>query len=498
MSEPINLKQQFWVSLNVLLSVLIGCVVLIIWRDAWLSLDRALLAAAVILVGSIPCVIYLATDRAQRPPFPLMALCGLFYAVFFGLPAFLTSQLIHGPDRERFFYESTAIGAINIDSQLLIIVGIASMFGAWVVSQRFFFQKLPGLKFYGVHGLDLAIGTAPARSTHRAILALAALLALGNLAYWMLPFLRSLPSIGQFLQPAGYIAFALFYLTNTNEGLAKIVGIFYFAIILPLWAGSLLVTGFLTSTALLVCLWLALRIHIKGFIPWKSMFAALLIFVWIYPHAPDYRANYWRVGKDKPAIEKLMSFGRVLVERTWLNGLGANKNTSPTPFRGLVQRLALNLQFSRVVELSPEKVPFWQGETYHSLFLGWVPRVFWGDKPKEIWGNEFGRRYHLLPPENKSMSMNLPWLVELYANFGTKGVVFGMALIGLFLSFLERLLNRPDSDIVTKGVGAAVLLPLFYHESNFTVMTGSLLPLIVCLWIYFNVPIYVMQMCWKK
>ncbi len=32
-----------------------------------------------------------------------------------------------------------------------------------------------------------------------------------------------------------------------------------------------------------------------------------------------------------------------------------------------------------------------------------------------------------------------------------------------------------------------VLLPLFYQESNFSLMTGSLLPLTVSLWLYFTV-----------
>ncbi len=35
--------------------------------------------------------------------------------------------------------------------------------------------------------------------------------------------------------------------------------------------------------------------------------------------------------------------------------------------------------------------------------------------------------------------------------------------------------------------GTTILLPLFYQESNFSVMTGSLLPLTVSLWVYFTV-----------
>jgi hypothetical protein len=226
--------------------------------------------------------------------------------------------------------------------------------------------------------------------------------------------------------------------------------------------------------------------HVLGTIPWKSLLVVAVVSVSVYPHMAEYRANYWRLEKDKPAVEKLVGIVSLLVERTLSDGWGAKFSTRP--LQGLVQRLSLNLLFSTVVDKTPDPVPYWQGATYRSLFLSWVPRVVWKNKPEERWGNEFGRRYQLLAYDNTYMTINLPWLVELYANFGTKGVVLGMMLIGLFLAFLERLLNRPESDTVSKAVGAVVLLPLFNHESNFTLMTGSLLPLIICLWIFFYVP----------
>jgi len=75
----------------------------------------------------------------------------------------------------------------------------------------------------------------------------------------------------------------------------------------------------------------------------------------------------------------------------------------------------------------------------------------------------------------------------MYANFGRAGVILGMALVGLLFGFLERFLARPGMTALEFVTGTAILLPLFYQESNFSLMTGSLLPLTVSLWLYFTV-----------
>jgi len=61
-----------------------------------------------------------------------------------------------------------------------------------------------------------------------------------------------------------------------------------------------------------------------------------------------------------------------------------------------------------------------------------------------------------------------------------------MAFVMLFLAFLDRLLNTPNQNIYEQAVGATVLLPLFFQESNFTLMTGSLLPFILSFWFLFK------------
>ncbi|MCZ6610897.1 MAG: hypothetical protein O7A66_12935 [Alphaproteobacteria bacterium] len=132
-------------------------------------------------------------------------------------------------------------------------------------------------------------------------------------------------------------------------------------------------------------------------------------------------------------------------------------------------------------------MPYWGGETYKPFFTSMIPRAVWPGKPEERAGNAFGRRYGILTEAERRMSVNIPWTTEMYANFGRVGVVLGMGLVGALFGFLERFLARPGMAPLEFATGAMILLPLFYQESNFSLMTGSLLPLTVSLWLYFTV-----------
>ncbi len=68
-------------------------VVLFLLRDDSLPAVTALLALATVWLGLVSAFLYLRAPREERPPFPLMPLSGLFYAAFFGLPAFFAFRL---------------------------------------------------------------------------------------------------------------------------------------------------------------------------------------------------------------------------------------------------------------------------------------------------------------------------------------------------------------------------------------------------------------------
>ena len=97
-----------------------------------------------------------------------------------------------------------------------------------------------------------------------------------------------------------------------------------------------------------------------------------------------------------------------------------------------------------------------------------------------------GRWDEAMVETERQLSFNLPWITEMYANFGRAGVILGMALVGLLFGFLERFLARPGMTALEFVTGTTILLPLFFQESNFSLMTGSILPLTVSLLIFFH------------
>ena len=121
-----------------------------------------------------------------------------------------------------------------------------------------------------------------------------------------------------------------------------------------------------------------------------------------------------------------------------------------------------------------------------------IPRAVWPDKPLEVTGGLFGKRYGLIKPTDR-MSLNLPWHIETYVNFGSLGVVIGMALIGAFLAVLDKLLNTPGRRDIEMGLGLGILMPLTFQDSNFSLMVGTLPQFVFCLYLYFLCGAFVLR-----
>ena len=79
------------------------------------------------------------------------------------------------------------------------------------------------------------------------------------------------------------------------------------------------------------------------------------------------------------------------------------------------------------------------------------------------------------------------------ANFGLAGVLGGMALFGLLMALLDRVLNRPGARVPEAAVGIGLIAPLVYPESNFSVMTGSLPLALIAFAVWFSLPLV-----WRK
>jgi hypothetical protein len=141
----------------------------------------------------------------------------------------------------------------------------------------------------------------------------------------------------------------------------------------------------------------------------------------------------------------------------------------------VLRRISTIRLLDRAVSETPERVPFFEGETLRPLLYVPIPRFIWPDKPREDIGNRIGHVYRVLSPGDKTTSINLPWIVEFYINFGSPGVAIGLGLVGVILGGLARFGTAGTRTPVWPLLTIGILFPLSYQESNISLMVGNAL-----------------------
>lgn len=468
----------------IVLALAIFALLVAFWPLHAVGFWGAVFSYGTIFIGLIPGTLLLVQPAAQRRPIPLMALCGSFYAVFFGAPAFWAGVLRDQPARGVRVYGEVFVTEVPVEAAVLLFGGILLMYGGWLAARRF--GRVPRLRLG-------SMGEAPS-----GLVWLYWGLALGNLAYIHVPWINALPSIGQLLMPAGLLAFGGFLALWLTQRLSFVHGAAYFLLAFPMMVLKVLSFGFLTPLLLLATYGFAIVFWLRGRFPIKSICALVLLAAALYPVQAKVRGILWQATPDVGVLAKAADIGGVLAGSfgSWQrykqilleeNGLS-----------GLARRTSLVLPFAHVVTSTPERVPYWGGETYRPIFTSSIPRVLWPDKPEERAGGAFGKRYGMLAPEDGQMSINLPWVTEMYANFGSLGVLIGMLMVGGLLGMLERIFNSPQATIAEGVMGSALLMPVFYQESNFSLIMGSFILLAFCYWLYFRVGLWALSVNTQK
>jgi hypothetical protein len=131
--------------------------------------------------------------------------------------------------------------------------------------------------------------------------------------------------------------------------------------------------------------------------------------------------------------------------------------------------------FAYVISRTPSTVPYWGGETYSTLAWTFVPRFLYPDKPQKTLGQDYGHRYGFIGPRDKNTSINLEQTVEMYANFGSWGVVLGMLLMGCIYRVLYRVLNHPDAGDGGILIAARTFTVLLNIESDVSLVFGAII-----------------------
>ena len=204
----------------------------------------------------------------------------------------------------------------------------------------------------------------------------------------------------------------------------------------------------------------------------------IALFIWFYSIFSsvkfEYRTTLWYGSQTYSLFDRFNLIGNLYEENRKSNAIEyVDKYKGKDQF---LWRFSYELSaISMVLEKTPAKVPYWNGESYLPLLTKFIPRLIWSDKPTENMGKLFGVRYGVISVFNTRTSINAPIIPEFYINFGYGGIYLGCLFLGFFFAFLSRLFNSNAVSYSSKIIGMAIIFPLVIWESNFSLIFGDLI-----------------------
>ncbi len=248
------------------------------------------------------------------------------------------------------------------------------------------------------------------------------------------------------------------------------------------------------ATVFIFCLLLfliAIFFYLKKKLPLISI--AFIILLAIFFHSIKYqlRELVWNPKENKNCIEKIFILKSVASSFDY-------KDKSKTDYESYYDLNTTRLfhsiiSLNIISKLTPDIVPFFQGNSYKIIYTKFIPRDFWNNKPKDEQGNFWGHRYLVLNPEDKTTSWNFPVLNEFYANFGMIGVVFGMFFLGFFTKLLLLKLSTKNSSNIEMLISFVIIFNLFFLEYNLSQILGK----IINQFIFFNILLFFLYLLIK-
>lgn len=111
-----------------------------------------------------------------------------------------------------------------------------------------------------------------------------------------------------------------------------------------------------------------------------------------------------------------------------------------------------------IVRDCPSRVPYQGGWTIAQIFLSYIPRVAWKDKPQLTSGQWVTDNFAGGP--GIISSTGATWIGELWFSFGWPGIVLGMFVMGIFIRLVHEVLFKPGAVMPTQLMAVIVLFML--------------------------------------
>ena len=430
--------------------------------------DVRTLSGILWLLCWLPSLVYLTRHPSRRSPIPLLPIIGIAHGMYYAL------QLTVGVDNAN---QIQTITMAPLDPRREYDAPVRLALGGWIallVGYMAAKQLLPARPLRVAEGVSIPV-----------LRTWGVRLLVGGIAFDVmrqaLPVPLVLRGALNFAAMLAQFGMAVLIVLNVRGWLRRwhqmvLLGGVAAILLLAIGTGSIASAVFAVLTALL-----AMWIGEQRVRPWWIVvgIAAMALFVALRGVAMDYRRIAWFTNEQLPVAQRSQVILGILAQRVEREGVeGAVLHGWET-----VSTRSANMDlFADVVRRTPRDVPYWNGATYLSLVGMAVPRVIWPNKPVKQLGQTFGHRYEYLGEWDRSTSVNLPYFVEFYCNFGATGVLLGMFIVGILYAALEQRLNTPRQGAFLSLCALVLLVPLINIESDFSLIFGGLLLNGVALW----------------
>ena len=412
-------------------------------------------AFAAILWGLclVPSWRYVAQSAAAREPIPFVPVVGLIYGLYFALPVLAPQHTI--------WVKLAVDETTDYDWPILLaLIGwVMLLLGTNAVPRR------------DVRRQDVAIAVV----REIPVLWLVVIAIVGG-ALDVLPQVTTVPilfgSLLRFGAMAGRFSTCLLVVLALRHRLATPPKMLLIVLIVGTLAGQAL-TGLASNVAFYVALlsltvWVERkRLRMSLIIP---LAAGIFSTLALRSVMESYRREAWFGASTLSLVERLQLLSDLLQERYRVAGITGLVASGAETIAARSSALDL---FADAVRRTPAEVPYWKGGSYISLAGVFIPRVIWPTKPQKRLGQDFGHRYSYLDHNDTHTSLNLPWLVEFYINFGTAGVIVGTLFVGVIFALLGSHLNAPGQPVEQSILGLVILTPMFNIESDFSLTFGG-------------------------
>ncbi len=236
-------------------------------------------------------------------------------------------------------------------------------------------------------------------------------------------------------------------------------------------------TGMLEAVFIPLLALLAGRWSANGRVPVVLLLLGGVMMLVLNSAKSEYRSEVWYAEKVPTVAEQLAVWADK--SAVVVNSLSTTAGVKDAIVR-TIHRFDLIHIFAHVVELTPESIPHYGGDSYGYLIYGWIPRAFWPGKPMAMEANvTFALDYGLLMDSQRDTTrMGLGFLTEGYANFGVMGVLGAMFMIGCLFGIASMIFNGPHSEggkavyvavfvFYMNGMGSATTMFFFFAVQGF-------------------------------